>query len=136
MVQDAVIIRLLDEGKAEVSVKRASACGKNCSSCEGCSLQNEFRVIARNSVNARHGAKVLIQSSSQKVFGAVFLVYLVPIFSLLVAYFLAYKLGCGEGACIAFGFAGLFASIIIMLLIGKCLKTKNTIGYIITKELN
>lgn len=136
MVQDAVVTRLISNGMAEVTVKRASACGKNCSSCEGCALQSEFKVLAHNPIGAKPGAKVSIQSSSGKVFGAVFLVYLLPIFSLVLAYILAAKLGFGEGACIGFGFLGLFIAVACMLLVNKCFKNKTAIEYTITKELS
>ena len=63
MLQEAVVTKLLPEDRAEVSVVRASACGKNCSSCEGCAFQNELKVVADNPIKANPGTKVQIESS-------------------------------------------------------------------------
>ena len=136
MVQEAIVTKLLQENKAEVSVVRASACGKNCSSCDGCAFQNELKVVAFNPINANIGTKVQIESSTPAVFGAVLLVYLLPMICLIAAYLVAAAVGFKEGACIAVGFAGLFLGVAIMLLVNKCLKNKAGIEYTITKELS
>ena len=136
MLQEAVVTKLLPEDRAEVSVVRASACGKNCSSCEGCAFQNELKVVADNPIKANPGTKVQIESSTPVVLGAVLLVYLLPMLSLLVAYFVAAAAGLKEGACIATGFGGLFLGGAIMLLVNRWLKNKASIEYTITKELS
>ena len=56
MVQTAKVTRVLADGRAEVAVKRQSACGHDCSKCGGgCSelmVSSTVAVIAANPVRA------------------------------------------------------------------------------------
>ena len=40
MLQQAKVVRIIDENKAEISVARASACGHDCESCSGCGMSS------------------------------------------------------------------------------------------------
>ena len=88
MTQEAVVTKLLPSGMAEVAVKRTSACGGNCGSCESCVFQNEMKTPALNRIGAKPGQKVLIESQSSKIFKAAFLVYVLPLLFFLAAYLL------------------------------------------------
>ena len=74
MTQDAIVYKCLDAERAEVVVTRATACGSNCASCEACVFQNELKTVARNLIGARPGQKVLIESKSSRMYGAIMLV--------------------------------------------------------------
>lgn len=57
MVQTAKVTRILPGGRAEVSVKRQSACGHDCSKCGGgCSelmVSSTVSVVAANGIGAQ-----------------------------------------------------------------------------------
>ena len=87
MKQIATIVRVLDHGMAEVSVKRETACGHSCESCSGCGLKNEsIRIIVRDPVGVTTGDQVVIVSSTKAVLGAAAAVYLLPILFFFIGY--------------------------------------------------
>ena len=99
MTQDAVVTRVLPNNMAEVVVSRGTACGSNCGNCESCAFQNEIKAIAKNSVHATQGEKVVIETLSSDIFGAAFLLYIVPFIAFFIAYAVAYSFGLGDNAC-------------------------------------
>ncbi len=135
MTQEAIITKLLPDNMAEVAVVRTSACGKNCSSCESCIFQNELKVAAKNDILSKPGHRVLIKTESSKIFGAAMLVYLLPMFSLLMGYILAASAGYSEALCVCTGFAGFAAGLAVIILVHKRIKNKTPISYTIVKEL-
>ena len=89
MVQTAKVTRVLADGRAEVAVKRQSACGHDCEECAGCGMTGAaIRARARNDVGAQKGDKVVVESSTKKLLGVVALVYLLPVVGFLLGYFL------------------------------------------------
>ena len=129
MTQDAIVYRCLDAGNAEVVVTRATACGSNCASCEACVFQNELKTVARNLIGARPGQKVLIESNSSRVYGAIMLVYIVPIVLAVLGCFLAYGAGASEGICILCTFLGFALGAVITVLTQRMKKGKNSITF-------
>ena len=127
MTQDAVVYRCLPGGMAEVVVSRGTACGSNCASCEACVFQSELKTTARNLIGARPGQRVVIESRSSKVYGAIFLVYILPIILAVLGYVLAWKLGAGEGLCILATFAGIGLGGVIVVLSQR--RNKNPITF-------
>lgn len=85
MDQKGVVVRVLSDGIAEVSIMRESACGDSCSSCGGdCSL-SEVTVKASNSPeNIGVGDIVKIKGSTSKMILSAFLAYIVPLIFLMV----------------------------------------------------
>lgn len=135
MVQEAIITKLLPNNMAEVAVVRASACGKNCSSCESCVFQNELKVVAKNHILSTPGHKVLIETESSKIFGAAILVYLFPMIAMIAGYILAASAAFSELLCVFFGFVGLAAGFVVVILVHKKIKSNKPISYTIVKEL-
>ena len=89
MTQIATVERLLDSGYAEISVPRKSACGHDCEECAGCGMTGAaIKARARNAVYAQPGDKVVVESSTKKLFGVIALVYLLPVVGFLLGYFL------------------------------------------------
>ena len=115
MTQDAIVTRLLPNAMAEVAVTRSTACGSNCGSCEACIFQSELKAVAKNSINARPGQRVVISSRTSKVFSAAVLVYVMPLVLFIVGYAAAYILGAPEGLCILVSFLCLFLSAVILV---------------------
>ena len=83
MIQTAKVVRVLPDGRAEVAVKRQSACGHDCSKCGGgcaeLAVLPTVVVKAENPVRAMAGDMVTVESSSGRVLGAAMVVYLVPV---------------------------------------------------------
>lgn len=87
MKQTVTVVREFSHGCVEVELVRASACGSDCGSCQGCGAPKEIiRVKARGGAGARRGDKVVIESSSRQIIGLAALVYLTP----LVLFFAGY----------------------------------------------
>lgn len=122
MTQEAVVTRVFNNGMAEVAVTRSTACGGNCGSCESCIFQSELKAFARNLISAKPGQRVLIESSSKKVFKAAALVYIMPLLLFLAGYLLGAAFALPEGACVALSFTGLLlgaAALVISQRFGK-----------------
>lgn len=116
MTQDAIVYKCLANGMAEVVVTRTTACGSNCGNCESCIFQSELKTLAKNSINARPGQKVIIESKSSRIYKAAMLVYILPMLLMVLGYALGAALSTGEGFGIALGFAGLIAGAALIVL--------------------
>ena len=104
MTQDAVVTKVFPNGMAEVVVARGTACGSNCGNCESCVFQNEIKAFAKNSVHAKPGEKVVIESLSSRIFGAAFIVYIVPMLVFVIGYIIAASCGLSEGMSVLCSF--------------------------------
>lgn len=129
MTQDAIVYRCLDADMAEVVVTRTTACGSNCGNCEACVFQNELKTVARNLIGARPGQRVRIESKSSRVFGAIALVYIVPILLAVLGCFSAYAAGASEGICVLCTFAGFLLGALVTVLSQKRRTGKNAISF-------
>ena len=94
MAQVATVEEILDNGYAQISVPRKSACGHDCENCAGCGVTGAaVRARARNTIGAQPGQKVIVESSTKKLLGVVALVYILPLICFLLGYFLSAGLG-------------------------------------------
>ena len=136
MVQTAKVTRLIDHSRAEVAVKRQSACGHDCSQCGGgCSelmVSPTVAVVAENLVHAMPGDTVTVESSTQKILGAAVVVYLVPFLLFFVGYFLCGALSLAEGISIAVGVAGFVLGVLLAVLADRRTRRKKGITFRIT----
>lgn len=129
MTQDAIVFKCLNDEMAEVVVTRATACGSNCSSCEACVFQNELKTVARNLIGAKPGQKVLIASKSSRVYGAILLVYIVPIVLAIIGCFSAYAAGASEGICVLCTFLGFMLGAAVVVISQKLKRDKQSITF-------
>ena len=129
MTQDAIVYKCLDNDMAEVVVTRTTACGSNCGNCESCIFQNELKTVARNLIGAKPGQRVVIESQSSKVYGAIILVYIVPIILALAGYFTAYAAGAAEGICVLATFIGILIGAVVLVLSQKMSRNKKPITF-------
>ena len=87
MTQIATVEKILDSQHAIISVPRKSACGHDCEECAGCGISGTaIRAKAINTVGAKIGQKVVVESSTEKMLGIVALVYLTPIVLFFAGY--------------------------------------------------
>lgn len=133
MTQDAVVTKVFKNGMAEVAVTRGTACGSNCGNCESCVFQSELKAFAKNTVNAKPGEKVIIESLSSRIFGATFIVYIVPIIMLIVGYLVAASLSLSEGMSILLSFAFFALAVALVVIYQRASKKKNPIKFEITQ---
>lgn len=133
MTQDAVVTKVFKNGMAEVAVTRGTACGSNCGNCESCVFQSELKAFAKNTVNAKPGEKVVIESLSSRIFGATFLVYIVPITMLIIGYLVAAALSMSEGMSILMAFAFFAVAVLLVVIYQRASKKKNPIKFVITQ---
>ena len=134
MTQEGIVTKAFSNGMAEVAVTRMTACGGNCGSCESCMLQSEVKTLAKNRVSASEGQRVLIESRTSAVFGAIFLVYVMPLILFLLGYAAAYLCGAREGICILCSCLGLALGALLLVLTQRGRK-KSAISYDIVKLL-
>ena len=107
MTQSAVVKRIIDENTAEVEVTRGTACGGNCASCGGtCSFRNKLRISCGNPIGAAVGEHVTIASQTRRILGAAVLVYILPLVTFLLAYFVGAAIFSQEGSRVLVSLAG------------------------------
>lgn len=131
MRQTAQVKRVLDGGMAEVSVTRQGACSHNCSECGGCNtgVLPTVTACAVNPVGAREGDMVLIETPSDKLLGVAALVYLLPVILLIGGYLAGAVAGFGSGLCIFTGLICFAASIGLILLLDRYVKSHRTFQF-------
>lgn len=138
MTQIATVRRLVGENKAEVLVRRQSACGHDCASCSGCGSESAAAVtaVAENLLGARPGDTVQVESESRQILGIAFVLYLVPLVLLFAAYFSASGLlKLGEGISLLLGLAGFAVGIAMNVLIDHQLRREKSVQFRITEVL-
>lgn len=128
MTQIATVEKDLGGGYAEVSVPRKSACGHDCEECAGCGMTGAaIKARARNDIGAQPGDKVVVESSTQKIFGVVALVYVLPVVLFLLGYFLSE--GLAEGMRYAIAVATFVVSFIPCVLYDRHARKKELLTY-------
>lgn len=113
MRQKAKVIALLPNGEAQVSIKRETACGHDCTSCGACGAQAR-PIIAevKNPVGAQVGDDVYVESKTSRVLGLAFIVYVVPIILFFAFYAVANSIWKSEGASICGAIFGLLCGVL------------------------
>lgn len=128
MTQIATVEKLLSGGYAEISVPRKSACGHDCEECAGCGVTGQaVRARARNEINAQPGEKVVVESSTKKLFGVIALVYVLPVVLFLLGYFLTE--GLAEGWRYAIAIAAAAVSMIPCVAYDRYARKHETLTY-------
>lgn len=138
MTQIATVKRLVGENKAEVLVRRQSACGHDCASCGGCGPESSTQVtaMADNALGARPGDTVQVESESGQVLSMAFVLYLVPFVLLFAGYFIASgPLKQSEGTSMAVGMACLAVGFAANFLIDRYLRKDRPVQFHITEVL-
>ena len=130
-MQQLVRVRKVHEdGTATVIHVRESACSGDCHKCSGCGAAKEAILLeAKNSIGAKAGDLVTIESATGPVLKAAMVMYMVP----MVLFFVGYAIGAAlwsQGAlmgCLFFA-----ASIGLAVVYDRKVVRKENIGYTIT----
>ena len=132
MTQIATVERLLDNGYAEISVPRKSACGHDCEECAGCGMTGAaIKARAKNGADAQPGDKVVVESSTKKLFGVIALVYLLPVVFFLLGYFLTE--GLSESLRYVIAIAAAVLSFLPSVFYDRYAKRRETLTYEIVR---
>lgn len=135
--QKAKVTKLLPNGRAEVAVKRQSACGHDCSKCGGgCSelmVSSTVAVVAANPLKAMPGDMVTVESSTGGILGAAVVVYLVPFLLFFAGYFLMAMAGMGEGVSASVGVLGFVVGMVLAILLDRRVRKSRSISFMITE---
>lgn len=118
------------DGTATVLCIRESACSGDCHKCSGCGAAKETILLdAKNSIGAKPGDLVTVESETGPVLKAAVVMYMVP----MVLFFIGYAIGAAlwqQGAlvgCLAFA-----ASIGLAVVYDRKVVKKQNTGYTIT----
>ena len=118
MLQEAIITKIRDDGLAEVVVERLGICGGDCNNCRECRYEHLMKSVVQNPIGARRGQHVMIDTPTMGVFKGALAIYVLPLVTLFLGYFIAAALGLGESASMA-AFAAAGIGIVIAVVISR-----------------
>lgn len=134
MTQNAVVKRLLPNGKAEVEVTRQSACGHDCAKCGGgCTEMVSGPILAEavNQIGAQPNERVVIEGEFKQLMGLAAIVYAVPLVLFFVCFALGSLLRQGEGLAAALGILGFMLGVLFAIRYNKRYKERGTMVFTI-----
>ncbi len=129
MTQNARVVKILGQGKAEVVIERASACGGNCASCGACATNRLMRVVVSNKIVASEGDEVVIKTKTSKIIMAAFVVYIIPFILFFIAYAVTAAAKCSEKVSILFSAAAFILGSAIAFLYNRHIKNKSGVEF-------
>ena len=132
MRQRAKVIALLPGEEAQVSIKRETACGHDCTSCGACGAQAR-PIIAevKNPLGAQVGDDVDIETNTSRVLGLACVVYVVPIILLLAFYAIANSIWESEVLSIGGAAFGLLCGVLVSIAVNKAEARKSATSTIV-----
>ena len=128
MTGEGLVISVSDTGTT-VQISKSSACGHDCASCGACNNPT-YEIIVSNPIGAKKGDRVEIETKTSSILGVSFLLYILPVFILIVSALLceSYNLGYYSILVFAVLLSVWYAAI---KLTGKKIKIRNVITKII-----
>ena len=134
MTQIATVERILDASHAEISVPRKSACGHDCEECAGCGVSG-VSVYARalNTVGAKPGEKVVVESDTKKMLKIISFVYLSPVVLFLAGYLVTLALTDSVAAQYAAAVAGAVLGIVLAVWYDRRVKARGGLSFTIVR---
>ena len=134
MTQIATVEKILNEGYAEVSVPRKSACGHDCEECAGCGVTGTaVHARARNPIGAQPGQKVVVESDTKKMLKIVSFVYLIPVILFLAGYLI--MLACNTSVAVQYtaAVAGAVLGILLAIWYDRRVKARGGLSFTIVR---
>lgn len=133
MTQIATVEKVLQGGRAEITVARQSACAHDCHECAGCGgTPAPIRAVVDNPVGAHAGQKVVVESETCKMLGVILLVYMLPVVLFFIAYFTAAPLA-SEGLRAAVAILAFFCGIVPAVLYDRRVKRSGGMTFTIVR---
>lgn len=138
MTQKARVKRVLDDGRAEVTIERTTACAHDCANCaSSCSMAYTppLTVTAENAAGAGEGDMVLLESSTKKMLSIAAVVYAVPVLLFIAGVIISSAAALRAGAAAALS-VGLFAvGVVFGVIYNRRVGKKGSITYKILEIL-
>lgn len=139
-LKKGIVLSIDRDGWAEVVTDKLDACA-DCVTARNCPTScRSTRVATRvfNKAGAKEGDMVSIYLSAGSVLQSAALLYLIPVFCLIMGAStgagLSEQLALNEStSALIFGFAGLFIGFIFLVMLSRRLSTKNRLTPIITR---
>lgn len=132
-------VEKIEKNIATIMVRRASACGENCSSCNGTCNIKGIRIDTVVDGNIRAGEYVEIQSETTNILKYAFIAYFIPLLIMIIAITLSLKLlefsALKEAIAVANGMISLLLSSFILKRIDALIEKSDDIKYIIKRKL-
>lgn len=120
MEQFGQVVEITEENKALVKVHQHQAC-QGCGACIGFfgdpALRGHLLVEVINPIGAREGEIVRLETRTQEVLYAAFLLYLLPVFALLAGLFAGRNLLIGRNLSLSPDLGGLVLGLAGMVLV-------------------
>ena len=135
MTQTAQVKQTFPNGTAVVAVVRQGACAHNCSECGGCmtAQQPTVTALAQNTVGAREGELVVVETENANLMGVIAFVYLVPMVLLVDGYLAAQAFGLTQGWCILASVAAFAVSILMVVALDRSVKRRRALQFRIVR---
>ncbi len=130
MLQQAKVVRIIDDNKAEISVVRASACGHDCESCPGCGMSSSpVNATAMNSIGAHVGDLVTVETDTTAVIGIAAVVYMLPLALFFMAYITCKAINFTDAVSLILGAVGFAAGVLCALVVNRCVDKNNSVDF-------
>jgi len=127
MLQEAIVTKTREDGLAEVVVERLGVCGGDCDGCDGCQYENRMKSLVHNPVGARRGQQVMIETPTAGVVKGALIIYILPVFMMILGYALGALLSFAEGRCILLCFVFLIIGVLIAVVLSKRQHSKDPV---------
>ena len=121
----------VDKNLATISVRRTSACGENCANCKSVCQGTTVQSSAENTVGARVGDVVKVESSTKDVLRAAVVLYIVPVLVAIIVAIISYGNNANDIFMILASVISFFASFVFLKRFEKKLTPKSYITKII-----
>ena len=135
MTEKAKVTKILSGHTAAVFKLPDADCGGECFGCLGCETPKEQPdITVSNTIGAKPGDIVYIESDRRKTNLILFTVFGLPIFVPLFLYFTGYALGLPAAINITMAVLGLFAAFINIKRLNKKIKNSGPVTKIVSVQ--
>lgn len=139
---NGVVVRVMENGKAEIVAEKKGACG-SCTSAHSCHPSRsamKLKTTVLNRANARPGDSVSITVSTASMMKSLALIYLFPVIGLMAGAILGANMApdmsmSQTGGAILFGGAGLVVGFAAVIMISKKMASNDAYLPVITRVI-
>lgn len=128
------IVRSIQEGCATVLVKRTSACGENCAHCKGGCISTSTEAQVINTLDAKVGDVVKIETDTVGVIKAAIILYFLPCLLAIFCAITASVIFCSSYVPVIAATIAFVLSFVVIKQIDKKIAPVSEITKIIGKE--
>lgn len=112
---------------AVVMIVRKSACGESCGSCSGKCRLTGNKINAVNSVGAKRGDLVTVETATASILTKAFIVYILPLIIFFMGYFFVMSISANEALSVVIAIFMFVTVFIVLHILDKKNKFKTEI---------